>query len=239
MDKPVKICLWSGPRNISTAIMYSWAQRKDTRVEDEPLYAHYLSVSDRKDHHPMAQEIISSMEPDGRKVIQRMMAEQGHKVYFYKHMTHHLKALQLDFLHHFHHILLTRDPREAIPSFAKVIPQVVLNDLGYPLQMQLKSELDRLSIPYTVWTAEQFLQDPEFHLKEVCAQFRIPFDPSMLSWTPGPIPEDGIWAPYWYQSVHHSSGFRPYHPKKEPFPDRYLDLWQEAEPLFQALLKRS
>jgi len=131
--KTVRICLWSGPRNISTALMYSFAQREDTMVLDEPLYAHYLASSEKAlvDRHPVAQVVLDTMENDGAKVVDMMMGEFPSDVVFFKNMTHHLLDLDRSFMEGVVNVILTRDPVDMLPSFAKVIKDPTMADVGY------------------------------------------------------------------------------------------------------------
>src|SRR5690554_2698704 len=108
-DSIKRICLWSGPRNVSTALMYSFAQRRDTKVFDEPLYAHYLSQTNAKTYHPMAKEVLESMENDGKKVIEIMRTSTDKPILFFKQMTHHLENIDCGFLPEMINIILTRD----------------------------------------------------------------------------------------------------------------------------------
>ena len=138
MDKIKRICLWSGPRNISTALMYAFAQRKDTKVFDEPLYAFYLKQHPRaKDYHPGAEEILESMENDGDKVVKMMLENEEKPVLFFKHMTHHLLDLDKTFMNNTINIILTRDPEDMLPSFDKVIDKPSIDDVGYALHILL------------------------------------------------------------------------------------------------------
>ena len=124
MDGSKRICLWSGPRNISTALMYSFAQRADTKVYDEPLYAHYLCQTNANEYHPGADDVMASLENDGEKVIEMMMGEHEKPIVFFKNMTHHILDLDKSFLKDTINVILTRDPVEMLPSFAEVIDQV-------------------------------------------------------------------------------------------------------------------
>ena len=132
-----RICLWSGPRNISTTLMYSFAQRSDTNVYDEPLYAHYLNNTQAKDYHPAAKEILSTMENDGNKVIEMILGNHEKPIAFFKHMTHHLLDLDHTFMKDCINIILTRDPIDMLPSFDKVIQNPSINDVGYALHTEL------------------------------------------------------------------------------------------------------
>ncbi len=215
-----RICLWSGPRNISTAIMYSFAQRKDTVVFDEPLYAHYLSQTNARKYHPGAEEILSSMENNGDKVIEMMMGDYKKPVLFFKNMTHHLLHLDRSFMKDVVHIILTRDPQEMLPSFARVIPNPDMDDVGYASHLELLEYLLTINIEPIVVDSKDLLMDPEKMLKKICKRIEIPFDQHMLQWEKGPRCEDGLWAKYWYGNVHNSTKFTEYKAKKEPVPKR-------------------
>src|SRR5690606_14025780 len=138
-DGVLRICLWSGPRNVSTALMYSFAQRADTRVFDEPLYAHYLARTPARAYHPGAEEVLAAMDHDGERVVREVILQQPTadvggvepKVLFFKHMTHHLVGLDLGFLEHTVNVLLTRDPRAMLASYARAVASPTLDDVGY------------------------------------------------------------------------------------------------------------
>jgi len=234
-----RIFLWSGPRNISTALMYSFAQRNDTIVSDEPLYAHYLSHSSAKPFHPGADEILSKMETDGEKVIERMLGPQQKSVSFYKNMSHHLIHLDWKFMEAGSNIILTRSPEEMLLSFSKVIDQPGMEDVGYAMQMKLLEFLQTKNLPFVVLDAKKVLLDPEGQLRKLCEILGIPFNERMLRWSRGPIPEDGVWAKYWYKNVHLSTGFQPYEKKKIVFPDQLLPLLDECQPIYESLVKHA
>lgn len=231
-----RICLWSGPRNISTALMYSFAQRSDTKVFDEPLYAHYLNETDADDYHPGAAEILDSMETDGQKVVEMMLGPHEKPVVFFKQMTHHLVNLNLSFLKETINIILTRNPREMLPSYAKEIKHPTMRDVGYAQHLELFEFLQNRGEEPIVLQSEKVLKDPVRTLNKLCEAIGIPFEETMLCWEKGPRPEDGIWAKYWYQSVHNSTGFKPYQPKKEAFPEYLKPLLEECIPIYEKLM---
>lgn len=231
-----RICLWSGPRNISTALMYSFAQRSDTCVYDEPLYAHYLRNSEARNYHPGSDEILATMENEGSKVVDMMLGEHLKQVAFFKQMTHHLVDLDLSFLSQVENVILTRDPREMLPSYAKAVQQPTLTDAGYKQHIDLVERLDAKGERYIVLDSKSILQDPESKLTELCLHLGLPFEASMLSWEAGARPEDGCWAKYWYQNVHRSTGFQKYAPKEEPFPDCLRPLLAECMPYYEKLM---
>ena len=234
-----RICLWSGPRNISTALMYSFAQRPDTKVYDEPLYAHYLSKSKAKAYHPGAEEIIATMENDGSKVVDSMLGEHGRSIAFFKHMTHHLIQLDLSFLKQVQNVILTRDPKDMLPSYAKQVHQPNMQDVGYAGHLELITYFQSHKIPYLVLDSKKVLENPEQVLSKLCEGLNIPFQKEMLSWKAGARAEDGCWAKYWYNSVHKSTGFQKYKAKTAPFPDHLKTLLADCQPIYQKLLEQS
>lgn len=240
MDKTKRICLWSGPRNISTALMYAFAQRSDTKVFDEPLYAYYLKQHpEAHNYHPGAKDILKTMENDGAKVVEMMLTNKDKPVLFFKHMTHHLLELDRDFMKHTINIILTRNPEEMLPSFAKVIENPNIDDVGYALHVELLNYFHQHHISHIVLDSKKVLINPEKTLQRLCKQVGIPFDQNMLSWQPQQREEDGIWAKYWYDSVHKSSGFNKYQPKSDPFPKHLIPLLNECMPYYKQLLARS
>ncbi len=240
MHRTKRIALWSGPRNISTTLMYSFAQRKDTQVFDEPLYGYYLKNSDAQTYHPSAKEILENMETNGEKVIEMMLKNEDAEVLFYKNMTHHLLNHSLDFLNALdHHILLTRHPKYVIASFAKVIENPSLLDIGFEAQAKFVDELLEREIEPLVIDSKQVLLDPASSMKKLCNQVQLDFDPAMLYWEKGPKKEDGIWAKHWYENVHQSTGFIPYKEKSIELPNRLLPLYKKALPLYERLMEYS
>lgn len=233
-----RISLWSGPRNVSTALMYSFAERSDTVVIDEPFYAHYLKVTGA--NHPGREEVLSDQAVDQEKIVEEILfAEYEKPVLFIKNMAHHLEGLGRDFLPRLTNIFLIRDPAEMLPSLIKKIPDPVMRDTAYEHQHELYRELrNRGENPLVIDSAE-LLKDPKYVLNKVCEKLDIPFEESMLSWEPGPRPEDGIWAQYWYRNVHRSSGFKPYEPKNEAVPDRLQPLLAECLRYYRMLYENA
>ena len=234
--KVVRICMWSGPRNISTALMYSFAQRDDTVVYDEPLYAHYLSKTPAREYHPGAEEVIATMENDGEKVVRDLiLGDQPKPVAFFKHMTHHLFNLDPSFLSETVNVLLTRDPVDMLPSFATQIENLSLRDVGYKFHTELLGQLQSIGQDPPILDSKQILLNPKKVLGELCERICIPFQEAMLSWKPGARPEDGSWAKYWYKSVHQSTGFGKYVQKSELFPEVLKPLLKECKPYYEQL----
>lgn len=232
--KILRICLWSGPRNVSTALMYSFAQRDDTRVLDEPLYAHYLRVSGAD--HPGKEEVLAAQENDGERVVREViLGPCDRPVLFMKQMAHHLVELDWDFLKEVANVLLVRDPLEMLPSLAQNLIVPTLRDTGYARQTQILEQLRTWGQEPPVLEARELLLDPRGVLSQLCERLGLPFQETMLSWTPGPRPEDGVWAKYWYHNLHRSTGFQPYRKKEEPFPESLLPLLEECRPHYEML----
>ncbi len=236
MKEIKRIQLWSGPRNVSTALMYSFAQRADTKVFDEPLYGYYLANSPAKDYHPGAQEVLDTMELDGDKVVEMMMSDHEKEVLFFKQMTHHLLDLDRSFMKDCQNLVLTRDPAEMLPSYAKEIESPTMKDVGYADHLDLIKYFKKEQIPFAVLDSRRILENPKEVLVKTCEFIDIPFDEQMLSWEAGARPEDGCWAKYWYANVHKSTGFQPYKPKNETMPEHLEELYLDCLPIYEELV---
>ncbi len=234
MDDVKRINLWSGPRNVSTAVMYAFRERGDTSVVDEPLYAHYLSRTGVE--HPALQDVIKSQDTDGESVVRTVLLGPAETpVRFFKHMTHHLIELDTSFLGQMENILLTRDPRQMLPSLINQVPNPTVEGTSLPMQVSMLDRiLDSGGSPIVI-ESKRLLLDPEGVLTTVCERLGLDWDPAMLSWDEGPKPEDGVWAPHWYDNVHRSTGFAPYREKDEPVPAHLEPLLAECQPLFERL----
>ncbi len=220
-----RICLWSSPRNISTALMYSFAQRNDTIVIDEPLYAHYLKITNSD--HPGKEEILNAQENDGEKVISEIIAGNYNKpVAFFKQMTHHLININFDFLHQTKNIIFIRDPKQIIASYAQVRDNVTIQDIGIEMQWQLFNYLTKNKLHCIVLDSNEILKSPENVLEQLCDALEIIFDEAMLQWPQGEKTYDGVWAKYWYKNVHQSTGFQ-----KQKTSERELPAY--LEPLYE------
>jgi hypothetical protein len=230
------ICLWSGPRNVSTALMYSFRQRSDTRVVDEPLYGHYLRVSGAR--HPGGEDVLAAMDTDGERVMRRLLARAWDRpVVFVKQMAHHLEGLDTSFLKRTRNVLLIRDPGEMLPSLVNQIPEPTLRDTALARQCRLHDELAGMGQQPPVLDARELLSDPESVLRQLCGALDIAFDPAMLAWPAGPKPEDGVWAPHWYHNVHRSTGFQAYRARTKAFPERLRPLLEECTPYYRRLYR--
>ncbi|MCU0403217.1 MAG: hypothetical protein MUE99_01625 [Chitinophagaceae bacterium] len=227
MKDEKRICLWSSPRNVSTAFMYSWAQRPDTVVVDEPLYGHYLTHSGTL--HPGREEIIESMECDANKIIEQMTFGSYPKpVVFFKHMSHHMPGLPLDWMEHMVNIFFIRHPGRIISSYAEVINKPVMDDIGIAMQWEQYQYARQKGFSTIVLDSGELLKNPEPVLKKLCDIIGIPFYNEMLQWPAGPRPEDGVWAKYWYAQVHRSTGFQQPSDNDYLIPGHLNPLYTEA-----------
>jgi hypothetical protein len=233
-----RIFLWSGPRNISTALMYSFAQRDDTRVVDEPLYAHYLSVTGAL--HPGRDDVLANQNNDGDAVLRQLLSDPLDKpILFAKQMAHHLVGIEPGRLDAARNILLIRDPREMLPSLAEVLGSVRLEDTGLTKQVELVRYLEKNAHDPFCIDSRELLVDPERILRKICQRLDLSFDEKMLTWSPGPRPEDGVWAPHWYSGVHRSSGFQRWKPSARIVPAALETLLSECCELYDFLFQRA
>ena len=228
-----RICLWSSPRNISTALMYSFAQRPDTIVFDEPLYAYYLSVTDLD--HPGAAEVLLSQSANPKIVIENMMKEYEKPVSFFKQMTHHLFDLDFNFLSDFKNIIFIRNPKQIISSYAQVRPEVNMEDIGIQKQWELFSYLLAKNEKPVVVDSNDILKSPEKFLRKLCEALGIPFYTEMLTWPAGPKIEDGVWAKHWYKNVHETTGFEKQTTSERILPEYLEPLYLESKVYYDKL----
>jgi hypothetical protein len=230
----VRLAMWSGPRNVSTALMRSFGSRTDTLVVDEPLYAFYLHATGIE--HPGRNEVTASQPTDWRSVARALTGPlpEGVDVHYQKHMAHHLlPEVDRDWLSGLTHAFLIRDPAHVVASYAKVRGEPTLADLGYPQQVEL---FRRSGGP--VVDAADLLHDPATVLASLCAAVGIGYDPAMLSWQPGRRDTDGVWAPWWYAGVEASTGFAAPDPRPVVVPDRLAGLVDAARPYYEELAAR-
>ncbi len=243
-NDPLRIQCWSGPRNISTAFMYAWAQRADTTVYDEPIYAQYLARFDRG--HPMTSEVLASQSHNIDEVINNIiLGPCATPVLFIKQMAHHLRDTRTDFLAHTKNLLLVRDPLDMLRSLSQHMPQCTIDDTGLVEQVELLDAMVAQGQTPTVIDSQWVLRDPENALATLCSRLGIAFDPAMLTWPPGPKPYDGVWADVWYQRVHSSTGFTAHQPNINPLPDinplpPHLEpVLKAAQPLYNRLMQHA
>ena len=199
----MRIAMWSGPRNLSTAMMYAFGNRPDFAVWDEPFYAPYLAKTGYD--HPIAAEIIAAHESNPEKVAERCLDTiPAQKPHFYmKHMPHHMiDGFPTVWAKECINIHLIRHPARVIASYGVKRSDITDDDIGFRQQAELFDQIGGIVID-----SADIRQDPEKKLKKICAAIDLPFDPAMLSWSAGPRPDDGIWAAHWYNAVHKSTGF--------------------------------
>lgn len=229
----MRIAMWSGPRNLSTAMMYAFGNRNDFAVWDEPFYAAYLKQTGLD--HPMAAEIIAAHETDPDKVAARCIGSiPNEKPHFYmKHMPHHMTpGMPLDWANDCTNIHLIRHPTRVIASYAAKREQVTADDLGFRQQVEMFDKVGG-----TIIDSSDIREDPEEMLHLLCDVIGLAFDPAMLRWAAGPRAEDGAWAKHWYNAVHTSTGFAG---AEGPLPDltgRDAELLEETLPYFEQLSK--
>lgn len=229
-----RINLWSGPRNISTAMMYSFAQRSDCTVIDEPLYAYYLKETGI--HHPGREEILQSQPHVGQKVIDEIiLGDYPTEVVFFKQMTHHLLQLDRLFLNACQNIILIRHPKLVLHSYSKVISQPSIQDIGIVQSFELYRELKNSNASVLVMDSDDLLRKPSHFLSMLCSSLELDFDSKMLEWKAGARHEDGIWAKYWYDAVHKSTGFQAAKSLDFELPDPLNSLLEEALPFYNSL----
>jgi Sulfotransferase domain len=235
--KQVRIAMWSGPRNISTAMMRAWGNRADTVVIDEPFYGYYLKGTGAP--HPGADEIIAAMETDWRKIIQQLTGPitSDARISYQKQMTHHLlPEISRDWLMQVTNCFLIRDPAEVIVSYIKKNRNPQLEDLGFVQQLEIFHFVSKRTgnVPPVI-DAKDVLQNPERTLRLLCRAVNVGFDPAMLSWPQGPRATDGIWAKYWYSEVKRSTSFQRYMPRPHDLPLRLHELHARCRRCYEEL----
>lgn len=204
----MRLAMWSGPRNLSTALMYAFASRADCAVIDEPFYAAYLARTGLD--HPMRDAVIAAGDTDPDAVIAHLTgpAPHGKALFYQKHMCHHmLDGFNRDWIGACTHVFLIRHPARVAASFDARHDNPTPEDLGFPQQAALFDAVTNRGLPALVIDSADIRADPRASLSALCAALGIAFDPAMLSWPKGGRPEDGVWASHWYASVHASTGF--------------------------------
>lgn len=240
MEENVKrIAMWSGPRNISTALMRSFENRSDTQVIDEPFYAHYLKQTGLE--HPGRDAVLKSQTTNASVVAKRLLAplEPGKTVFYQKHMSHHLLlGMDQKWLEPLTHAFLIRDPVSMLASYVKTREQVTLADLGLPQQMALFDYIaDKQGTAPPVVDSTDILKNPKEKLVLLCSALGIAFDEAMLAWPAGPRDTDGVWAPWWYKNVEASTGFAPYRYKEPVLEDHLFEIADLAQPFYDKLAR--
>lgn len=229
------INLISGPRNLSTALMYSFSQRDDLVVLDEPFYGYYLKNAILENEHPSKKEILNSMELNENEIVKNINTLSQQKNIFVKGMAHHYLSDSPRFILDWKNVLLIRHPKKLIASFSKVISNPTLNDIGIKKESELFLFLKKNGRTPIVIDSDELLKDPEMYLRKLCDHLEIPFSEKMLSWGKGGIPEDGIWAKHWYANVHNSEGFSVQKSSSQPLPKHLEPLMEAALPYYEVL----
>jgi hypothetical protein len=228
------INLISGPRNVSTALMYSFAQRSDTTVTDEPFYAVYLAKSGAL--HPGAEAVVRALPSDENVVRSSLMASNTRPVLFVKNMAHHMEVLDDPFITGATNIFLIRDPHLILSSYAAVIAKPVMRDIGVAYQYELFRRLTDAGQEPIVLDSGYLLHEPIAVLTKLCGRCGLAFEQRMAHWPPGPKSYDGVWAPHWYANVHRTTGFTKIAAPARTLPQHLVELYQEAKGFYEKLL---
>ena len=212
----IRIAMWSGPRNLSTAMMRSFGSRADTFVSDEPFYGSFHKITGAD--HPMREETIAAMDCDWTSVMQTLRGDppDGSPIWYQKHMWHHMAGpIGYEDFAGFTHAFLIREPERMIASYLRKRETAAFANFGMDRQAEFfEREADRLGHAPPVIDANDVLANPPGVLFKLCEALGIPGDPAMLSWAPGRRETDRPWAPHWYGAVERSTGFGP--PEAEP-----------------------
>ena len=238
MSIPVRIAMWSGPRNISTAMMRSWENRPDSCVVDEPFYACYLSETGLA--HPCREAILASQSTDRARVVRQLSRDPfPAQVFYQKHMTHHMpRGMDMSWCRELRHCFLVRDPAEIIASYLQKMPSVSEDDIGIVRQAELFDEIGGVcgQAPLLV-DARAVLQDPAGVLAALCDRWELPrHAEQMLHWPKGRRDSDGAWASHWYQAVEASTGFAPYRKRVPALHEDHRELAERMDGIYRQLL---
>jgi hypothetical protein len=241
MAKPLRIAMWSGPRNISTAMLRAFGNRADCAVSDEPFYAAYLVATGLD--HPMREAVIASQPNEWRDVVAGLTGPvpEAKAVWYQKHMTHHMvEGFGREWIDGFANAFLIRAPEAVIASYAQKRGEFTLQEIGLPAQVDLfERAADRLGAAPPVIEGNDVLANPRAALEALCNALTAPFDEGMLSWPAGRKPGDGVWAPAWYDAVERSTGFGPPQPeiRFEDLPEKLKPIAAAARPLYERLAR--
>jgi len=225
----MRIACWSGPRNISTALMRSWSSRNDTFVSDEPFYAYYLKELKLK--HPMYKEIINHYPEQYDKVVSNLTSEipNRKKNWYQKHMAHHLISLDnIEWIKNFENCLLIRHPKDVINSYVKKNTLNHIDELGYSQQYKIMEYLNSIGKKFIVIDSNILLKNPEKILSQWCSSINLEFDNSMLRWDKGNHAQDGIWWKHWYDNVITTTHFQKFLSNESELDKKYESIYDEA-----------
>ena len=229
----MRIAMWSGPRNLSTAMMYSFAARSDFTAMDEPFYAPFLATTGND--HPMRADILAAHETDPVAVEATCLGPIDTPHLYMKHMPHHMEpSFPMDWAASCVNVHLIRHPARVIASYAAKWPEVTLEEIGFIQQARLYDQIGGVVID-----SYDIRQNPEAALRSLCSAIGLPFDPAMLSWPAGPRAYDGVWAAHWYGAVHHSTGFAGAEGPLPKLEGRLNDLLQAALPHYELMKSRA
>ena len=237
---PLRLAVWSGPRNLSTALMYSFAARGDCAVLDEPFYAAFLDRT--KLEHPMRAEILAAHDKDPARIAAKLLGpvSEGTRLFYQKHMCHHMvPGIPRDWFAQVSHVFLIRHPARVIASYLAKRESPTIDDLGARQQWDLYHEITDVTgkAPHVI-DATDIRAAPEEALRRLCIALEFPFTPRMLSWSAGPKPFDGAWAPHWYGAVHASTGFAGAEGPLPVLPEAAQPLLSAAMPHYERLAQR-
>ncbi len=234
--EPIRLAVWSGPRNISTALMRSWENRPDCLVTDEPLYAAYLAATGAD--HPGREEVLAAGPTDWRLAVGRLLEPlpAGIRVHYAKHMSHHLlPEMGTAWVADFSTVLLVRDPTRVVASYLRSRSTVEPDDIGVRQQETLLEVLRTHGREPPVIDADDFLRRPADHLEWWCHWLGVPFTEAMLRWPTGPRDSDGVWAPHWYAAVRASTGFSPWRPANVTLTPEHAAVAEACRPAYERL----
>lgn len=236
----LNIAMWSGPRNISTAMMRSWENRGDCQVVDEPFYAFYLARSGLD--HPGRKAVLRAQPTQWQQVVDSLFgpSPSPQPLRYFKMMTHHLlPEVERDWFAHCQHLFLIRNPRAVVASYVKSRADISSADIGIHQQAAILREVTALrGNPPLIIDADDFLQQPQAYLQRICERLSVGFSERMLRWPAGPRSSDGVWAPYWYESVYRSTGFGWPSPEPTQLSEAHEAIARECAAAYQAMYQQ-
>jgi len=233
------IAVWSGPRNLSTALMYSFSNRDDCFAIDEPFYAHYLKQTGK--NHPLRDQVLQHHSHNLDSIIDSLVnpTNNTRPIFYQKHMTHHmLPEIPLNWVKQLKNVFLIRHPQRVVASYLNRVDSVSFADIGFERQWHLYRQFCAMGIESIVIDADTILQNSQMVLTALCQHLKIPFSKQMLQWQAGARPCDGIWAPHWYQSVWKSTGFTQHNPNLPKVATEFFPVVEQALPIYQKLLQK-
>ena len=232
------IFMWSGPRNLSTALMRSFENRNDTIVHDEPFYAYYLFKTQL--NHPMKNEIIKNYPFTQNEIINKITKNPKNKIYYQKHMTHHIiKNTKLTWIKKGYNCFLIRHPSKVINSYIQKNTLRNINDIGFKKQFEIFKKIKKNNSKFTVINADDILINPIISMKKLCKKLNINFSKKMINWPKGKRDTDGIWSKVWYKNVIQSSTFNKFKSEQINVPKKYSKIYDESLKYYEAMNKYS